>query len=128
MRMQFGFMPGWGTTDLIFILPLIQKYPPSCKQATIHCLCGPRESILLSCKIKQAVNQQDVRSRMRVGDWYRDSEEFGVVVDVHYALSSFQFCSRKLERTSVPCFTGTGKIQSSVVAACCGCSGINGLL
>ena len=96
--MQFGFMPGKGTTDAIFILRQLQeKYLAKDKQLFFAFVDlekafdrVPREVIWWSMR-KLGVEEwivkmvqgmySNARSRVRVGDTY--SDEFGVKVGVH---------------------------------------------
>ena len=43
-NMQFGFMPGKGTTDAIFIMREVQE-TPSKEDKAVLCFCGFREGI-----------------------------------------------------------------------------------
>ena len=42
---QFGFAPGRGTTDAIFVVEQMQELIPSSKQEALYCLRRPGESI-----------------------------------------------------------------------------------
>ena len=42
---QFGFVPGRGTTDAIFVVWQLQEKIPSTEQEALYGLRGPRESI-----------------------------------------------------------------------------------
>ena len=42
---QFGFVPGRGTTDAIFVVRQLQENLPSSEQEALYGLRGPRESI-----------------------------------------------------------------------------------
>ena len=45
-NMQFGFMPGKGTTDAIFIMRQVQeKHQSKEKEEAILCFCGSRDGI-----------------------------------------------------------------------------------
>ena len=44
-NMQFGFMPGKGTTDAIFIMRQVQEKHQAKKKAAVLCFCGSREGI-----------------------------------------------------------------------------------
>ena len=44
-NMQFGFMPGKGTTDAIFIMRTSTRETPSKEEETVLCFCGSREGI-----------------------------------------------------------------------------------
>ena len=44
-NIQFGFMPGKGTTDAIFIMRQVQEKTPSKEEEDVLCFCGFRKSI-----------------------------------------------------------------------------------
>ena len=96
--MQFGFMPGRGTTDAIFIVRQVQEKFLAAKKALYMSFVDlekafdrvPRQVIWWAMR-KLGVEEwlvklvqsmyANVRSRVRVGDGY--SEEFSVIVGVH---------------------------------------------
>ena len=45
VNMQFGFMPGKGTTDAIFIMRQVQEKHQAKKKEVVLCFCGYREGI-----------------------------------------------------------------------------------
>ena len=42
-QMQFGFMPGKGTTDAMFIMRQVQEKHQANKKEAVLCFCGFRE-------------------------------------------------------------------------------------
>ena len=44
-NMQFGFMPGKGTTDAIFIMRQVQKKHQTNKKKLYYAFCGFREGM-----------------------------------------------------------------------------------